>query len=153
LNISSDRLGGLILLAFSLAYGFLALEITPSIATADLAFTARTMPLTLAVLAMFCSAWLVCYPGPNTERVAATFHWQRFFAVLVVMSGYGLVLRPLGFVGATFLFLFAGFVILGERRWLRLSVYAASISIVFWSILSLGLGVYIEAWPSFLAAG
>ena len=64
------------------------------------------------------------------------------------MSAYGLSLRPAGFLLSTFIFLAAGFVLLGERRWLPTSLVAAGVSVGFWFLMNHVLGVYVAPWPA-----
>jgi putative tricarboxylic transport membrane protein len=61
----------------------------------------------------------------------------------VVMLLYGWLFTPLGFVIATTLFLAAGFLILGERRILVLSVLPPLFTVLFWAVMSRGLGLYL----------
>jgi putative tricarboxylic transport membrane protein len=63
------------------------------------------------------------------------------------MSVYGLSLRPLGFLLSTSLFLMAGFLLLGERRPTWLIGVAVLVTVGFWALMSLGLGVFLSPWP------
>ena len=81
--------------------------------------------------------------------------WRQYKlldAVLLVlgMIFYAVFLRNLGFIAATFLFLFLGGVLLGERRYL-LSVFISAISSFgIWYLVDSVLGIYMTPYPQFV---
>ena len=72
-------------------------------------------------------------------------------ALVALMLGYAMALRPLGFLGSTTLFLMLGAMILGERK-LYILIPVSALSA--WSILYLVqevLGIFLRPWPAFMA--
>ncbi len=148
--LNSDRIGALLLLAFSIAYGALTFQIPLLPFQARAAFTARTMPEALAVLGILLSLILLIRPGSTDRLRLAGFHWGRGAAVCALMVAYGLTIREGGFLISTSLFLIGGFLVLGERR--PVVILGASLPVVagFWLLMSQLLGVYVAPWPAFL---
>ena len=81
--------------------------------------------------------------------------WRQYKlldAVLLVlgMIFYAVFLRNLGFIAATFLFLFLGGVLLGERRYLLSVVISAISSYGIWYLVDSVLGIYMTPYPQFV---
>ena len=81
--------------------------------------------------------------------------WRQYKlldAVLLVlgMIFYAVFLRNLGFIAATFLFLFLGGVLLGERRYLLSLVISATSSYGIWYLVDSVLGIYMTPYPQFV---
>ncbi len=71
-------------------------------------------------------------------------------ALLALMVVYALCLRPAGFLISTTVFLVAGSVILGERRWIMMIVVALIATVGIWALVQSVLGIYLRPWPFFL---
>ena len=65
------------------------------------------------------------------------------------MVAYALLLRPIGFVTATTLFLFLGAVTLGERRYVVLVPVAVLAAFLIWYLVQEVLGIFLRPWPWF----
>ena len=81
--------------------------------------------------------------------------WRQYKlldAVLLIlgMIFYAVFLRHLGFIAATFLFLFLGGVLLGERRYLLSLVISAISSYGVWYLVDSVLGIYMTPYPQFV---
>ena len=81
--------------------------------------------------------------------------WRQYKlldAVLLIlgMIFYAVFLRNLGFITATFLFLFLGGVLLGERRYLLSLVISATSSYGIWYLVDSVLGIYMTPYPQFV---
>jgi putative tricarboxylic transport membrane protein len=148
--LTNDRIGGLLIGAFSLAYGLLTFQIPLLPFQAQVAFTARTMPEALAVLGLVLSLLLIVKPSSGARPEVSGFLWGRVALVCLTMVAYGLTIRSGGFLISTTLFLISGFVILGERRPFLILASSLPIVIAFWVLMSQFLGVYVEPWPEFL---
>lgn len=148
--LTNDRIGGLLLLAFSLAYGLLTFDIPLLPFQAQAAFTARTMPEALSVLGIVLSLTMIVKPSSDARPEVAGFLWGRGAIICLVMVIYGLTVRPGGFLISTSLFLIAGILILGERRWWIVLVASVPVVVFFWVLMTQFLGVFIEPWPEFL---
>ncbi|MBX2804369.1 MAG: tripartite tricarboxylate transporter TctB family protein [Hyphomicrobiales bacterium] len=73
--------------------------------------------------------------------------------LLALMVAYALLLRPLGFLASTFLFLTCGSFILGERRYLVMIAIAAVAAGTVWYLVDEVLGIFLSPFPSFLNGG
>ena len=147
--LTKDRIGGVLLLAFCATYAWLIQDIRLLPFQKAANFNARTMPQVLAVLGIGLSIWCIVAPGGERPRVRG-LDWPRGLAFLGLMSLYGLLLRPLGFILATSSFLIAGYLLLGERRPLWLVAASVPLVVAFWALMDRGLGVYVAALPAFL---
>ena len=148
--LTNDRIGGVLLLVFSVAYGFLTFEIPLLPFQAQAAFTARTMPEALSVLGIILSLAMIIKPSSDARPDVAGFLWGRGAIICLVMVIYGLSVRPGGFLISTSLFLMAGILILGERRWWLVLLASIPVVVFFWVLMTQLLGVFIEPWPVFL---
>ncbi|MDC0736877.1 tripartite tricarboxylate transporter TctB family protein [Cognatishimia sp. SS12] len=73
--------------------------------------------------------------------------------LLCLMVAYALLLRPLGFLASTFLFLTIGSYLLGERRYgLMVLVAALAAGSVWWLVDSV-LGIFLSPLPFFMNGG
>jgi putative tricarboxylic transport membrane protein len=147
---TKDRIGGMLLLAFCIFYFVKIGDIRLLPFQAGQAFTPRTIPQALAYLGMALSVAIIVFPS-NTERFTLkNLNWPLGLAFLILMSIYGLTVRPLGFLLSTSLFLMIGFTMLGERNVLKLVLVAVPLVISFWVLMNYGLSVFIEPFPFFL---
>ena len=149
--LSRDRIGALLLLVFSVAYGYLTFQIPVLPFQADMAMTGRTMPEVLAALGIILSLILLVRPGEAQGPDIKGFQWRAAFLVCVLMVAYGFAVRPIGFLISTTLLLSGGFLILGERRWWLILLASVPVVVFFWVLMTQLLGVFIEPWPEFLA--
>ena len=147
---SKDRIGGTLLLLFCITYGLLSQNITLLPIQARAAFTARTMPEVLTVLGIGLSVLLIAFPGSAERPQLRGFNWGIAALFMVLMSAYGLTIRPFGFLLSTSVFLIAGFALLGERSPVRLLLVAVPLVVAFWALMTQGLDVFIEPLPWFL---
>ena len=116
----------------------------------DTGLNARSLPQFLAVLGLTLSLALVLFPTSHTRPAWGISHWPLLFAFLLLMSLFGLAIRPLGFLISTSLFIFSGFALLGERSYLRLVTIPLAVAFAFWALMDLGLGVYVNPLPQFM---
>jgi putative tricarboxylic transport membrane protein len=113
------------------------------------AFSARTMPAALAVVGIILSLSLILLPGKAQTSSQAPIYWRKGATFIVLMSLYGLAIRPGGFIVATIAFLVAGFWLLGERKVMTLIILPTAVAVFFWFLLSELLGVYVAPGPAF----
>lgn len=147
---TKDRIGGILLLLFCCVYAFKIDNIRLLPFQADHAFTARTMPEVLAVLGVILSLALIAFPSNRERFTVRDVNWPLGLAFLVLMSLYGLTVRPMGFLLSTSLFLMIGFAMLGERSALKLVAVAVPLVVIFWALMNYGLDVTVQPLPSFL---
>ena len=144
--LTKDRIGALLMLAFSAAYGALSVRIPLLPFQEAAAFTARTGPEALAVLGAVLSLMLLVRPGGSAPETAG-FAWGRAAILCGLMLFYAATVRPLGFIPATTLFLIGGFLALGERRPLVLIGASVPVVVAFWALMAEGLDVYVAPLP------
>ncbi|MEM7290453.1 MAG: tripartite tricarboxylate transporter TctB family protein [Pseudomonadota bacterium] len=148
--LTKDRIGAILLLAFSLFYWWKISDIRLLPFQANQAFTPRTIPEILSYLGIVLSLLILIFPA-NRERLSfSELNWPLGLAFLVLMSFYGFTVRPLGFLLSTSLFLMTGFAMLGERSIIKLLLVAVPLVVAFWVLMNFGLNVFIEPLPGFL---
>lgn len=152
MTFNHDRVGGFIVLVFCCAYGLLTLDIPTTTAQLGSAFSARTMPIALTIIGIGLSLSLLVSAGSDKSTTDTPIYWARGASFLVLMSVYGLAIRPVGFLIATIAFLCTGFVLLGERRLTILTLLPTAVAGLFWLLLSELLGVYIAPVPALWSA-
>ncbi|MBS1302597.1 tripartite tricarboxylate transporter TctB family protein [Loktanella sp. SALINAS62] len=75
------------------------------------------------------------------------YHVGQALGLIVLMLGYALLLRPLGFLGATVGFLFVGSLLLGERRFHIMIPVAVIAAGSIWYLVQEVLGIFLRPWP------
>lgn len=70
--------------------------------------------------------------------------------LLGFMVAYALLLRPLGFLISTFLFLTLSSYVLGERRLVITMIIAAAAAGIVWYLVEQVLGIFLRPLPTFL---
>jgi putative tricarboxylic transport membrane protein len=157
--MAREKVGALLILLFSVAYGLLAGKIQLSFLSQQEVFTARTMPYALAVAGIFLSLAIIVLPtvDPEGKKSLAEetegMDWSTAILLVVLMLVFGLIMKWLGFILSSILFLLGGFWILGERRIKRMLFSAVLLVVAFWFIMSVLLGVYIAPGEIFYQLG
>jgi putative tricarboxylic transport membrane protein len=157
--MAREKVGALVLLAFSIAYGLLAFKIPLSFLAQQEFFTSRTMPYALAVLGIILAILILVMPtvDPTGKRTLKEetrgMDWMKAIYLVIAMVIYGLFMKWLGFIIASILFLMAGFYILGERNIKKMVVAAIPLVILLWFVMSTLLGVYIAPGEIFYQLG
>ena len=82
--------------------------------------------------------------------------WREYqiipaLALVALMLGYAMALRPVGFLGSTTLFLMLGAMILGERKLYIVIPVAAVAAWSIWYLVQEVLGIFLRPWPAFMA--
>ena len=78
------------------------------------------------------------------------YKFGQALVLLGLMVVYALVLRPVGFLAATFLFLAIGSTILGERRYVAVVIVSATAAGSVWYLVNVVLGIFLTPLPAFL---
>ena len=144
--MNRDRLAALLLLAFSLAYGWKTGDIRLLPFQAEGVMTAKTMPYALAAAGAAISFLLLILParaGENPPPVSFYWRgldWKSAAWILLAVAVYGALIRPLGFIPSTFAFLCACSIVLGERRPLALAAVHGPAVLGFWLLMTQVLG-------------
>ncbi len=157
--MAREKVGALLMLLFSIAYGLLATRITLSFMAQQEIFTARTMPYALSVLGCIISLLILVLPTADPEgkktlgEVTRRMEWRKAILLVLLLVAYGLVMIWLGFIISSVLFLVAGFYILGERRIKAMFLASVPLVIFLWFVMSTLLGVYIAPGELFYMLG
>ena len=157
--MAREKLGALVMLLFSMAYGLLALKIPLSFMAQNEFFTSRTMPYALAVLGFILSLLILVMPTVDPEGKKTLkeethgMDWKKAILLVVAMIIYGLVMKWLGFIISSIVFLMIGFYVLGERKLKRMALAAIPLVILLWFTMSSLLGVYIAPGELFYMLG
>ncbi len=157
--MAREKVGALLILLFSLAYGLMARKIPLSFLSQQEVFTARTMPYGLAVAGIILSLAIIVLPtvDPDGKKSLADetrgMDWSTAILLVVLMLLFGLVMKWLGFILSSIIFLLCGFWVLGERNIKLMFLSAIPLVLILWSIMSLLLGVYIAPGEIFYQLG
>jgi putative tricarboxylic transport membrane protein len=145
-----DKIGSIIILLAALIYLNATFIIPIDQVLGNEVFTARTLPIGLSVLTIFICVIQISMPvsGAADETIAeavAGFHWKPCILLTGLMLVYSLTFKLFGFSLATFLFLFAGFTVLREKRYLLSATISAAVAIFMWAILTQMFDIYLES--------
>ncbi|HAK51060.1 MAG TPA: hypothetical protein DCM54_04030 [Gammaproteobacteria bacterium] len=145
MKYNDNKLGASILLALFIAYVYFIGDIHLDFWAEEETFHARTFPyligfagITLSVLTLILTSDSTGTALPGLQRLPSAL------MLVVMVSGYGLVLDVLGFIITSILFLMGSFTILGERQWLRMSITATALVVCFWLLMS-SLDIYLAS--------
>lgn len=160
-----DRWLALVILLICLAYGYATYftmdALLPPIMKRSPIWPS-SFPKVLAVGAILLSLSILLGLEKDTEtKKAADINLSRLgeykvgqaVLLLALMVAYALLLRPLGFLAATFLFLSGGSFILGERRFALMVLVSAIAAGGIWYLVDMVLGIYLSPFPLFLNGG
>ncbi|MCA0927997.1 tripartite tricarboxylate transporter TctB family protein [Ruegeria profundi] len=157
-----DRWVAFVILCAAMAYGYAAFFTMDALLPPFMQrnpIWPSTFPKVLAVLTIITCLFILLGLEKSEDdgkepdidyRRLGDYHLSQALGLLALMVGYALVLRPAGFLSATFLFLVIGSVTLGERKFIVLLPVAAFASFVVWYLVDEVLGIYLHPWPFFL---
>lgn len=143
MNIAKDRIGGLIFLALSIAYGYSITLIPVYPGDEYEVFTAKTLPTALSIIGVLLSFCLLVSSRNDEKSQLPSLDWPIAIKLILLMVCYGAILETLGFLIATSLFLFSGYWLLGERRKIILFLCSVPLVIFFWFVLTQLLDIYL----------
>ncbi len=126
----------------------------------NMTFLPNTMPKWLSILGTIVGLVVVIQTGPkaSTEIDASEIDYRNLrqyklgqaLFLLGLMVAYALLLRPIGFLTATTLFLAVGSIILGERKYTLLIPIAVFTALLIWYLVQEVLGIFLRPWPWFI---
>lgn len=143
LNSVKHRIASLSLLALFCVYLYFSGDIYLDYWSEDALFHARSFPYFIGITGAFIAALLGILP-PKEVSPPPIINKHILPAVLLIalISAYGLLLDYLGFILASWLFLSSGFLLLGERNYVRIGICASLLVGTFWLLLDL-LEIYL----------
>jgi len=152
-----DRWIALLFLLGSVIYGIAAFNYQLLPFERNLSFLPNTLPKGLSILGGLISLFLLLAPSQQIEgapgiTLAEVKEFKLFHAIGLVtaMVLYAVLLRPVGFLTATSLFIFGSSALLGERRWHILVPIALFAAAIVWYLVQQTLGIYLRPWPAFI---
>ena len=155
-----DRWVALVLLGICLVYGYTAWftmdGALPPIMK-RLAVWPSSFPKVLSIAGIILSLIVVLgiekgelKVGDIDYRRLHEYKLGQALALLGLMVGYAILLRPAGFLLATSGFLIGGSVILGERRWSVMIVVSTIATFGIWYLVQEVLGIFLRPMPFFM---
>tara|TARA_R110001592_G_scaffold62711_3_gene191824 strand:+ start:5144 stop:5635 length:492 start_codon:yes stop_codon:yes gene_type:complete len=147
---NKGRVGSLFMLIFSSVYLNLALQLNTDPMAGDEFFTSKTLPITLAVLAIVCCIVKILLPVTESthdsicEEVEG-YAWRPTVLLILVTGLYTLSFDYLGFILATIGLLHGGFIVLKEQSWLKSLSIASAITLSLWLILTQIFSLHLTA--------
>jgi putative tricarboxylic transport membrane protein len=149
-----DRYIAFGLLAFSVGYGYLAWAHPLLPFEVRMPFKPNTMPLGLAAFGILFSSLLLLLPSSNEIEKDAEgwrgFAWKNTALLIVLAIGYALLLRPIGFIASTTLFIVLSSRVLGETNMVRSISTGLISSGIIWYLVDDVLGIYLVALPAII---
>ena len=152
--MTKDKVGTLVILAFSIGYGAMALNIPEAPGVEGSGVAPSSLPIALSATGIVACLLILILPVPRRldrnggeASFTAAFKgldWRCAFFLFLLMVGYGLVLKPLGFLISTMLFLCGGFWTMEERRIKLMLLVSIGVTVSFWFILTQLLRIYLE---------
>ena len=157
-----DRWIALLFLIVSIAYGYAAFEYPLLPFERNMPFLPNTMPKALAVIAALISLFIMLSPRPRgaddelgklSMETVRGFKLGQAFGLVAAMVLYAVLLRPIGFLAATSLFIIGSSMVLGERKLHLLVPIALVAAVGVWYLVQETLGIFLRPWPAFLGVG
>ena len=152
-----------IFIAVCLAYGYTAFVVMEADLLPferNMTFLPNVLPKWLSVLGVIAGFFVLVRsrpaadaeldPGGIDVRRLRQYKLGQAIFLLALMIAYALLLRPVGFVAATSLFLLVGGIILGERRYVVLVPVSVFAAFVVWYLVQEVLGIFLRPWPAFV---
>ena len=155
-----DRWIAVFFLTVSIIYGYAAFNYELLPFERNMAFLPNTMPMALSVIGALLSLVLLLAPrgdeadepGDNIDvRRLREYKLGQAVMLLIAMALFAVLLRPLGFIAATTLFLVGSGMLLGERKFHLLIPIALGGALLIWYLVQELLGIFLRPWPGFLS--
>ena len=159
--MSLDRWIALVLISIFVVYGYTAFFLMDNLLPPILKrnpIWPSTFPKVLSVLGIVFSLFILFRFEKETSQKKEEIDLKNFFkykiidtsAFIFFMILYAFLLRNLGFLLSTFLFLFSGSCILGEKRIIRSLSITLIATFFIWYLVNTVLGIYLSPFPEFI---
>ena len=145
-----NRIGAMFFLAFSCFYFYNVFNIKKMPGSQFDVMTASSFPFYLGLAGIIISLIILVFTFINKNEdilsisYLKTLDFKTTILFIIAMIFYGFTIRTLGFIIATTIFLFVGFIILKERNLKRIFLISIGVAVGFYLILNNLLGVYID---------
>lgn len=147
---NKDKVGSTIILLFSLVYLNASFDIPINQVLNVEVLTARTLPIYLSTMAIIVCLIQIFIPSGETgdetiQEAIAGFQWKPCLMLVGLMLVYSLTFKFVGFAVGTFLFLFIGFAILKEKRYLLSAAISGGVAVFMWVVLTQMFDIYLDS--------
>ncbi|CAN5712536.1 tripartite tricarboxylate transporter TctB family protein [soil metagenome] len=142
----TDRLSGLVLLAFSLWFGVLAWNLPRSFFSDPTG--SRAFPLALAVLLTLLALHLLLRPSHTLVVWPDRAAWPALGITIVTLIAYALLLEPLGFVVATVI-VFTALALVFRAALPKAAVAAVGATVALYLLFGIVLELYLPTGEAF----
>jgi putative tricarboxylic transport membrane protein len=156
-----ERAIALLFLVLCVAYGYAAFvtmqeDLLPF--ELNMAFLPNTMPKVLSVVGVLVGIVIIFSADSSGEKSPGQLDFSRLkwehiaqaVLLLVAMAAYALLLRPLGFIASTTLFITGSSILLGERRIVMLLAISIIASLSIWYLVEQLLDIVLKPLPWFI---
>ena len=150
----------LILLGFCVVYGYTAwfmMDATLAPFMKRNPIWPSTFPKILSILGILLSSIILLGFERNVSNTTCIDYRRlheyksgQAVLLLLLMVLYAFLLRPVGFIFSTSLFLIFGSVILGERKWFLMLPIAIISTLFVWYLVQVVLGIYMRPLPAWI---
>ncbi len=158
-----ERSIAIIFLALCAAYGyaaFVTMQANLLPFEMNMSFLPNTMPKVLSIAGAVIALIIIFgSPSPTSSGSGSgglqisqlkPFHIAQAVGILLAMAAYAMLLRPLGFIGSTTLFLTGTGFLLGERKLHVMLPIALSAAFLIWFLVEKLLDIVLRPWPWFI---
>lgn len=155
-----DRWIAILFLAICLVYGYAAFNYPLLPFERNMVFLPNTLPMVLSALGVIVALVILFSPkakqdadglGDIDMAQVREFKIAQTLGLVGAMVLYALLLRPIGFLAATSLFIAGSSIILGERKLHVLIPIAVVTAGVIWYLVQETLGIFLRPWPALLS--
>ena len=154
-----DKWIAVFFLLVSTVYGLTAFDYSLLPFERNLVFLPNTLPKALSVFGVVLSLLILLAPkAPKRDADTALdpAHFRQYkigqaLGLIAAMLSYALVLRLIGFIPATTLFLLGSGFILGERKLHIMLPIALGAAIFIWYLVQELLGIFLRPLPWFMS--
>jgi putative tricarboxylic transport membrane protein len=159
MNVNSEKMGALLILVLSIAYGMYAFKIPLIFLSQGETLNARTIPYALSIAGIVFSLLIIILPSFDKAKAVTVketlsgLDWRRTTRLTGLLIVYSLSMPWVGFVIASIGFMAGGTMILGERNPKMILLASIPLVIVLWFILTKVLGMYIAPGELFYILG
>ena len=120
----------------------------------------NSLPKVISIFGIVISLFLILKKDEDIEKDedqskidlnnVLNFYYGKALSIIFLMILYTLCLRPVGFILSSILFLFFSSFILGERKFIKLSIICFLGTTIIWLLLEEVLGIYMRPFPSII---
>lgn len=157
-----DKWVAVVFMVISMVYGTASYTYPLLPFERNMVFLPNTMPMVLSVLGILFALIIILTPKAKTDveddalgdiSISRLHEYKvgQALALIGAMTLYAFALRPIGFIGATTLFLVGTSWILGERKLYVMIPVALVGTGVVWFLVERALGIFLRPLPWFLS--